>query len=69
MDGGPGSECARSPNSCAVGQRPSSFRQMGCGATLQLSRGRALILVVFLSVGLWAVLWGALALLAQCWLR
>jgi len=69
MGGGPESERARSTNSCAVRQGPSSFRQMGYGATLQLSRGGALILVLFLSLGLWAVIWGALSLLAQCGLR
>jgi hypothetical protein len=69
MDGGPRLECARFTNSCAVRHRPSSIRQTGCGATLQLSRGEALILVLFLSLGLWAVIWGALSLLALCGLR
>ena len=36
---------------------------------LWLSRGEALILVLFLSLGLWAVIWGALSLLALCGLR
>jgi len=69
MDGSPGSECARSTNSYAAGHEPSSFRQMGCGATLQVSRGEALILVLLLSLGLWALTWGALSLLALCGLR
>jgi hypothetical protein len=69
MDGSPGSECASSANSCAVGNGPTSFRQTGCGATLQVSRGEALILVLLLSLGLWALTWGALSLLALCGLR
>jgi len=48
---------------------PSSSSQIVCGPTLELSRGEALILVLLLSLGLWAALWGALSLLAQCGLR
>ena len=33
-------------------------------AVLWLSRGEALILVLLLSFGLWATIWGAIALLA-----
>jgi hypothetical protein len=33
-------------------------------AALWLSRGEALVLVVLLSFGLWAALWGAVALVA-----
>jgi len=69
MDRNPGSECAGSTDSCAVGHRPSSFRQMGCRATVQVSGGEALILVLLLSLGLWALIWAALSLLALCGLR
>ena len=33
-------------------------------AALQLRRGKALILILLLSLGLWATIWGAVALLA-----
>jgi hypothetical protein len=33
-------------------------------AALQLRRGEALILILLLSLGLWATIWGAVALLA-----
>jgi hypothetical protein len=33
---------------------------------LRLSRGETLILVLLLSLGLWALIWGAISLLAAC---
>ena len=33
---------------------------------LQLSRGETLTLVLLLSLGLWALIWGAVSLLAAC---
>jgi hypothetical protein len=39
------------------------------GATLRLSRGEMLILVLLLSLGLWALIWGAISLLAAFGLR
>jgi hypothetical protein len=69
MDRNTGSECSRSTNSCSVRHAPSSSGRMGWGRTLQLSRGEALILVLLLSLGLWAAIWAALSLLAAYGLR
>jgi hypothetical protein len=33
-----------------------------CNLSLQLSRGETLVLVLLLSLGLWALIWGALSL-------
>ena len=43
---------------------PTPSDQSGCKAAFRLSRGEALILVLLLSLGLWAATWGAVALLA-----
>jgi len=37
--------------------------------TLRLGRGDTLILVLLLSPGLWALIWGAVSVLAACGLR
>ena len=61
MDGNIGSERAPPSNfwSVAVEPWPSVAKTI-----LWLSRGEALILVLLLSFGLWAAIWGAIALLA-----
>jgi hypothetical protein len=38
-------------------------------ATLRLSRGETLILVLLLSLGLWALIWGGVSVLGACGLR
>ena len=43
---------------------PSASRRSECDPVLTLSRGETLILVLMLSLGLWALIWGALSLLA-----
>jgi hypothetical protein len=50
---------------------PSDFRSIETESllsfrktALQLRRGEALILILLLSLGLWATIWGAVALLA-----
>jgi hypothetical protein len=50
----------------SVGEEPStSFRSTSKSkAAFPLSRGEALILVLLLSFGLWAAIWGVVALLA-----
>jgi hypothetical protein len=34
--------------------------------TLRLSRGETLVLVLLVSLGLWALIWGAVSVLAAC---
>jgi hypothetical protein len=46
------------------GEEASPSPRSECRAALRLSRGEALILVLLLSLGLWAATWGAVALLA-----
>jgi len=48
----------------SVGVERSPLSRSEANATLSLSRGEALILVLLLSFGLWAAIWGAIALLA-----
>ena len=48
-------------------QRGARFLRPGQNTrSFSVSRGQALILVLLLSFGLWAVIWGAIALLAIC---
>ena len=56
-----GSEGAWPSDFWSVAQEPSPSVPT---AVLRLSRGEALILVLLLSCGLWAAIWGAVALLA-----
>jgi hypothetical protein len=48
----------------SVAEEPSPSLRSESKAILWLSRGEALILVLLLSIGLWAAIWGAVALLA-----
>jgi hypothetical protein len=48
----------------SVGVEPSHFPRSECKAALSLNKGEALILVLLLSFGLWAAIWGAVAVLA-----
>jgi hypothetical protein len=48
----------------SVGKEPSPSSPIGTQTAFRLSRGEALILVLVLSLGLWAATWGAVALLA-----
>jgi hypothetical protein len=48
----------------SVGEEPSPPPRSECKAIVWLSSGEALILVLLLSFGLWAAIWGVVALLA-----
>jgi hypothetical protein len=52
-----------------VRHEPSSSSCSECDLALRLSRGETLILVLLVSLGLWALIWGAVSLLAACELR
>jgi len=53
------------PSDCwSVAVAPSPSVRSQRKAVLWLSRGEALILVLLLSFGLWAAIWGTIALLA-----
>ena len=45
-------------------ESPPSLRSECKASPVWLSRGEALVLVLFASVGLWAAIWGVIALLA-----
>jgi hypothetical protein len=47
---------------CSIKTESLSFRSER-KAALQLRRGKALILILLLSLGLWAIIWGAVTLL------
>jgi hypothetical protein len=49
----------------SVAEEPSPSPRLERKATLWLSSGEALILVLLLSFGLWASIWGVVALLAM----
>jgi len=49
----------------SFGKEPSPIPRSECKAAVRLSRGEALVLVLLVSVGLWAAIWG----LSPCWLR
>jgi hypothetical protein len=48
----------------SVGEEPLPSPRSECKAAVWLSRGEALVLVLLASVGLWAAIWGVIALLA-----
>jgi hypothetical protein len=48
----------------SVGEEPSTSFRSESKAAFSLSRGEALIFVLLLSFGLWAAIWGVVALLA-----
>jgi hypothetical protein len=55
---------------CRVRHGPSPASHAECDPILlRLSRGETLILVLLLSLGLWALIWGAVSLLAACGLQ
>jgi hypothetical protein len=64
MDGDIGSDRAWPPDFWSETEPLSSVRPER-KAALRLSTGEALILVLLLSFGLWAAIWGAMALLAR----
>jgi len=64
MDWNTATERACSADSWSVGDEPSPSARSECEAAFPLSRGEALILVLLLSLGLWAATWGTVALLA-----
>jgi hypothetical protein len=64
MDSNIATERACPAASWSVGEEPSSSPRSECKTAFLLSRGEALILVLLLSLGLWAATWGAVALLA-----
>jgi hypothetical protein len=51
----------------SAGAEPSPPFRSESNAALSLSKGEALILVLLLSFGLWATIWGAVALVAERW--
>ena len=63
------SQWAYSAASCKVRNGPSPSPRLERDAALQLNRGETLILVLLLSLGLWALIWGVVSLLAACELR
>jgi hypothetical protein len=65
MDRNIGSEHAWPSDFWSVAVEPSPSVRSEPTASLSLSRGEALILVLSLSFGLWAAIWGAVALLAM----
>jgi hypothetical protein len=64
MDRSIGSERAWPSDFWSVAVEPSPSVRSERDAALWLSRGDALMLVLLLSFGLWASIWGAIALLA-----
>jgi len=64
MDRNIGSERAWPSDFWSVAVAPSPSARSKTKSVLWLSRGEALILVLLLSFGLWAAIWGAVALLA-----
>jgi hypothetical protein len=48
----------------SVGEEPSTSFRSKSKAAFPLSRGETLILVLLMSFGLWAAIWGVVALLA-----
>jgi hypothetical protein len=65
MDRNIATERAYSADFWSVGEEPAPSARPECQAAFLLSRGEALILVLLLSLGLWAATWGAVALLAM----
>jgi hypothetical protein len=55
--------------SCEVAHRPSSFPSSEDGPAPDVRRGETLILVLLVSLGLWAFIWGAVSLLGAYGLR
>jgi hypothetical protein len=56
-------------DSSSVGHRPLPSSGLECEPTLRLSRGETLILVLSLSLGLWALIWAAVSILGAFELR
>jgi hypothetical protein len=54
---------------CEVRHEPSPSSRAESDPTLRLNRGETLIFVLLLSLGLWALIWGAVSVLAACGLR
>ena len=48
---------------------PSPSSRSECESSLQLSRGETLILVLLLSLGLWALIWAGVSILGAYGLR
>jgi len=64
MDSNIATERACPAPSWGVEEEPSSSLRSECKTAFWPSRGEALILVLLLSLGLWAAIWGAVALVA-----
>jgi hypothetical protein len=65
MDRNIATERAYSADFWSAGEEPVPSARSECKAAFPLSRGEGLILVLLLSLGLWAATWGAVALLAM----
>ena len=48
----------------SIGEESPPSLRSECKPSVWLSRGEALVLVLFASIGLWAAIWGVIALLA-----
>ena len=55
--------------SSSTQHRPLPSSTAECEPTLRLSRGEMLILILFLSLGLWALIWVGVSVLGACGLR
>jgi hypothetical protein len=55
--------------SSSVRHRPLPSSGAECEPTLRLSRGETLILILFLSLGLWALIWAGVSVLGVYGLR
>jgi hypothetical protein len=55
--------------SSLVRRRPLPSSAAECEPTLRLSRGETLILILFLSLGLWALIWAGVSVLGVYGLR
>jgi hypothetical protein len=64
MDRNIATERACSADFWSVGEQPSTSSRSESKPAFSVSRGEALVLVLLLSFGLWAAIWGVVALLA-----
>ena len=63
MDRKAASQRVCSPACAGIWERPSPALHLRCAPIHELNRGKTLILVLLLSLGLWALLWAGVSLL------